>query len=319
MRYRELGKTGLNVSEIGLGTAQLGGPSLVGGKYLGSPKIEKKEALNILQAAFDAGVNFFDSSDKYGDGEAERLLGEVFKGRRHKVIFATKCGITESGDRCFQAEYVRGCLENSLKNLNVDYIDVFQLTKPNLSIIEKGDIYDMLAKFKAEGKIRFSGISTGTEEETLSLIADKKVDTLQIFYNLLYVKPAESIIPKAYDAGIGLIIRSPLSSGLLTGKFNYDTKFSPEDDRSLFMYGKTLTSRIDMLDKIRHHFNLINKQDIFYLSLNYLLSNRKISTIIPGASAVRQLSGILELCNTERLTQELFCNLEDFIRQNYKE
>ena len=319
MRYRKLGKTALPVSEIGLGTAQIGGPSLIGGRYIGSPKIEKKEALRILDQAYDSGINFFDTSDKYGDGESERLLGEAFHKKREKVILATKCGITTLGDRCFEKGYVKSCLNQSLKNLRTDYVDVFQLTKPDINLIKSGEIYETLDELKDEGKIGFSGVSTGTDEETIRLIIDNKIDTLQIFYNLVHISPNGLFIGKAFDAGIGLIIRSPLSSGVLTGKFDYNTAFSKEDDRSLFLYGKTLTSRIDIINEIIDRFQLDSNYSILHISLNYLLSNNKVSTIIPGVSKAEQLSDILKLCNIRRMSLEMFNELENFIKENYKE
>jgi len=313
-----LGKTGLSVSEIGLGTAQLGGPSWIGGRYLGLPRITRDEALNILDMAYASGINIFDTSDKYGDGNAERLLGAAFRRQRKNVILATKCGITISGERCFEKKYVKGCLKKSLKNMRTDYIDIFQLTKPPLEVIKSGAIYEIFDELKREGSIRFSGVSTGTDEETLLLISDSRVDTLQIFYNLLHIEPNELIIGKAAKAGIGLIIRSPLSSGVLTGKFNKRTTFSKEDGRSLFLFGDTLASRIDMIEKIKSRFKLNSSNTIMDFSLNYLLSNKKISAIIPGVSSIGQLSGLLKLCGMKRMKVDYFNKVEDFIKRGNK-
>jgi len=317
MKYRQLGKTGLMVSEIGLGTAQIGGPSLIGGRFLGSPRIGKSEAIEILNKARDAGINFFDTSDKYGDGNAERLLGEVFNQEKDRVIFATKCGIVEKGNRCFEESYVRLCLEQSLKNLNTDCIDLFQLTKPDMSVIRSGEIYRMLDKYKREGKIRFSGVSTGSEAETMQLIADNQIDTLQIFYNLLHIAPNEGLIQKAFESRLGLIIRSPLSSGVLSGRYNHQTQFSKEDDRSAFLFGQTLTSRVDMVNKIADHFKLTKDYTILHFSLNYLLSNPKISTIIPGTSQAAQLKDILNLCDMRRMALDEFQCIEEFVKTNF--
>ncbi|MBF0557343.1 MAG: aldo/keto reductase [Nitrospirae bacterium] len=318
MKYRTLGKTKLSVSEIGLGTAQIGGPSLIGGAYVGSPRIERAEALAILERAFEAGVNFFDSSDKYGDGEAERLLGESFGSRRDRVIIATKCGITSSGERRFDREYVRGCLHQSLENLKTDYADIFQLTKPGIHLIRSGEIYDILDELKQEGKIRFFGVSTGTEEETLQLIDDNRVDTLQVFYNLLHIRPNEVFIGRASDAGIGLIIRSPLSSGVLTGKYDYKTTFSAEDDRRQFLHGATLADRVDMVNAIITRFGLDRNYAILHFSLNYLLSNDRISTIIPGVSKLRQFEDILRLNTIERMGPALILEVENFVKEHCK-
>jgi len=316
MEYRQLGRTNLSVSEIGLGTAQLGGPSQIDGKYIGSPRIKKEEALLILNKAFESGINFYDSSDKYGDGAAERLLGQAFSKKRDRVILATKCGITSTGDRCFEKQYVKNCLEQSLKNLKTDYLDVFQLTKPSLELIKSGEIYETLDELKKAGKIRFSGVSTGSDEETEQLVTDNQVDSLQIFYNLLHIKPNELLIKKAFDSGLGLIIRSPLSSGMLTGKYDYKTKFNKEDDRSVYLFGKTLKKRVDTVNKIINHFSLTDQYNILHLSLNYLLSNDKISAIIPGVSKVSQLIDILKLEDIKRLSLSEFNELEDFVRTN---
>lgn len=319
MKYRRLGKTGLSVSELGLGTAQIGGVSLIGGRYVGASKIDEHEALDILEHAYDAGINFYDSSDKYGDGQAERYLGKAFSSRRGKVILATKCGITETGKRCFEKKYIRSCIEQSLKNMQTDYIDVFQLSKPDIGLIRSGDVYDTFDELKREGKIRFSGVSTGTDEETMQLIADNKVDTLQIFYNLLHIRPNELFISKAFNAGLGLIVRSPLSSGVLTGKFTSETEFSKEDDRYNFLHGKTLVLRVDMVKKLEDRFKLGEYYNIMDLSLNYLLSNDNISTIIPGVSRLSQLAGILRLCAIKRMDQELLSEVEEFVRTHYQE
>jgi aryl-alcohol dehydrogenase-like predicted oxidoreductase len=313
MKFRKFGNTGIEVSEIGLGTAQLGGPSLINGKYLGYPGIPKETSISILEKAFDSHINFFDSSDKYGDGEAERLLGEAFKKKRDRVIIATKCGITANGTNCFDKDYITSCLHQSLINLKTDYIDVFQLTKPPLEIIEKSEIYDILDQFKKEGKIRFSGISTGSDDETIKLIDDRRVDSLQIFYNLLHISPEKLFIKKAFDSGIGLIIRSPLSSGALCGKYTHETKFDKGDDRSSYLHGETLRKRVDIVTDIIKTYDLGKNQSIINFSLNYLLSNPYISTIIPGVSKVNQLDEILKLLQTDRMNAEESNRVVQFI------
>jgi len=319
LKYRRLGKTGLFISEIGLGTAQIGGSSLIGGRYIGSPRIKRKDALRILNTAYEEGINFYDTSDKYGDGEAERLLREAFCKKRDKVILATKCGLTSQGERCFREKYARSCLEQSLINLGTDHIDIFQLNKPDLSLIKSGQIYGLLNKLKREGKIRFTGVSAVADEEAVKLALDNRVDTLQVFYNLLHIEPNELFIGKAFDSGIGLIIKSPLSSGILTGKYSRNTKFNEEDDRAAFLYGEVLVSRVDMVDRISQHFRLNNGYSILHLALNYLLSNKRISSIIPGVSKVSQLIDILKLCSAERMNSQEIYRIESFIKQNYKE
>lgn len=306
MKYRRLGNTGIEVSEIGLGTAQLGGPSLIDGRRSGYAGMPRESASRILETAFDAGVTFFDSSDRYGDGEAERLLGAVFRSRRDRVVLATKCGITSGGKRRFDREYLTSCLHCSLKNLGTDYLDLFQLTKPPLDLIEDGEIYETLDAFKRQGKIRFSGVSTGTDEETLRLIADARVDSLQVFYNLLHTAPEELFLEKAHAAGIGVIVRSPLSSGTLCGCHSYETRFGGEDYRSSFLHGETLRKRVDMVQHIVEANGLDEGYGILHFSLNYLLSSPYVATVIPGASKLSQLEEILKLVHVERMSREEF-------------
>lgn len=314
MKYRKFGHTGIEVSEIGLGTAQLGGPSLLNGRRSGYAGIPRESAVGILETAFDSGVNFYDTSDKYGDGEAERLLGAVFREKRDRVVIATKCGITSEGGHSFEKGYLAGCLESSLRNLKTDYIDLFQLTKPSLAIIERGEIYETLDRFKREGKIRFSGISTGTDQETVRLIEDQRVDSLQIFYNLLHTAPEELFLDKAFRAGMALVVRSPLSSGTLCGGHSYETKFRREDDRSSYLHGETLRKRVDMVQGIIEMNHLDDAYGILHFSLNYLLSSPFISTIIPGASRIGQLDEILKLVHRERMTAEKFSEVGRFVR-----
>jgi len=141
----------------------------------------------------------------------------------------------------------------------------------------------------------------------------------KIFYNLLYIRPNELFIGKAFDADIGLIVRSPLSSGVLAGKFTYETTFAKEDDRHNFLHGTTLRSRIDMVKKLENRFKLNENYGIMDLALNYLLSNNKISTIIPGVSKLSQLADILKLCSVKRMGKELFSEVEAFVKTYYHE
>ena len=313
MKYRTLGKTNLTISEIGFGTAQIGGMSHIGGRHVGYPIIETSKALKILNNAYDIGINFYDTSDKYGDGKAERLLAKVFSGKRDRVVYATKCGITATGNRCFEKKYVKSRLEQSLRNLKTTYIDVYLLTKPDMTLIESEEIYELLNDLKSEGKIRFSGISTGTDEETLKLVSDNQVDTLQIFYNLLHIKPNQLFIKNAFDSGIGLMVRSPLSSGLLTGKYNYDTTFAKGDNRSYFLHGQILKSRVDIVAKIKKHFQLNSEYSILHFSLNYLLSNSKISTIVVGINKISQFYDILKVFKTQRMKADEVLEVEKFM------
>ena len=191
---------------------------------------------------------------------------------------------------------------------------MFQLTKPSLAIIERGEIYETLDQFKREGKIRFSGVSTGTDQETVRLITDRRVDSLQVFYNLLHTAPEELFLEQAFHAGIALLARSPLSSGTLCGGHGYATTFPREDDRNSYLHGETLRRRVDLVQAIIEANGLDDAYGILHFSLNYLLSSPFLSTIIPGASKVGQLDEILKLVQQERMTAEKFSETGRFVR-----
>ena len=184
MKYNRLGKTNLMVSEVGFGTAQIGGPALIKGKPFGSKPISDKEAYEILSLAKEAGINFFDSSDMYGDGLAEKRLGAFFSGS-HDVLIATKCGIDKNGNRRFDRPYVMKTIEGSLRRLKRERIDLFQFAKATLSHIEHDELIETVSYLKEKGKIAYAGISVGNIEDGIGFIKHGVWDSLQIIYNLL--------------------------------------------------------------------------------------------------------------------------------------
>jgi aryl-alcohol dehydrogenase-like predicted oxidoreductase len=287
MIYSILGKTGLKVSRIGLGTAQLGGTSIMAKRVVGKKDISERQANAILEHAYTQGINFFDTSDRYGDGRAERALGKFFKKDRKKVYFATKCGFTKEGTRDFSKEYIFKRLDSSLERLQTDHVDIFQLTAPDIEIIKKGEIFKVFAALKQAGKIRFSGISVSSVKDSLAIINNHDIDTLQIRYNLLDVHAYE-IIKKAHEKQIGIIIKSPLNSGVLSGTYTKETKFPTYDIRNDFLSKEKLEERLEKIEVILKNFSISNK-DLLHFSLRFLLSDSHISTILVGNSDISQL------------------------------
>ena len=304
MRCKTLGRTGLKVSEIGLGCAQLGGPSLRDGALVGSPAIPESEALLILKTAYESGINFFDTSACYGDGKSEELLGKAFQKINGKVVIATKCGMTNMGERCFTRKFITSSVEESLKRLRIDCIDILQLKGPNREIILQGEVFKTLSDLKSRGLIRFSGISVAQIDDAYEAVRMNCVDTLQVLYNLLHLAPEDGLLQKANEKSIGIICRSPLSSGLLTGRITETTRFRPEDDRNEFMYGELLKSRVRKVREIQSEYNL-NGDELRFFSLNYLLSNEAVSTVIPGASSVLQLQENLKVLEKKPFNTDL--------------
>ena len=187
MQYHTLGKTGLRVSAIGLGT-------MVHAGHFGP--MQDSESLSSIEAALDLGVNFIDTSDAYGAGYSETLLGKALKGRRDKVILATKGGNVmvgpNRGKRNFDPDYISGVMDESLQRLQTDYIDLYQLHNPTVDVIEKGAVWEVLERAKQAGKIRHYGVSINTMEEGIAAVKDGRAETIQVEYNLLAQEPAEN-------------------------------------------------------------------------------------------------------------------------------
>lgn len=312
MKYNRLGKTTLLVSELGLGTAQIGGPSLIKGKPFGAKPVSDEDAYEILSLAKDAGINFFDSADLYGDGLAEKRLGDFFDGDDN-VIFATKCGLDKNGNRRFDRPYVLKTVEGSLRRLKRERIDLFQFAKATLSHIEQDDLIETVSYLKEKGKIAYAGISVGNIDDGIGFIKHGVWDSLQIIYNLLTLDFKE-LIDDTFEKGIGTVIRSPLSSGMLTGRFNETTRFPESDDRSVFMHGNLLAQRTNIVDTIKKRFELTNEELIIF-SLNFLLSDSKVNTIIPGATSTFQMKTNLKVINTERFPQEKLEEVYSFAKK----
>jgi|ETNmetMinimDraft_23_1059889.scaffolds.fasta_scaffold11883_3 aryl-alcohol dehydrogenase-like predicted oxidoreductase len=312
MKYNRLGKTNLMVSEVGFGTAQIGGPSLIKDKPFGAKPISDKDAYEILTLAKEAGINFFDSSDMYGDGLAEKRLGGFFDGA-DDVIFATKCGLDKNGNRRFDRPYVMKTIEGSLRRLKRERIDLIQFAKPTLSHIEQDDLIETVSYLKEKGKIAYAGISVGNIEDGIGFIKHGVWDSLQIIYNLLTLD-FKGLINNAFEKKVGTVIRSPLSSGMLTGRFDENTRFPAFDDRSVFMHGELLNKRTSIVETIKIRFELTNEELIIF-SLNFLLSDPKVSTIIPGATSTSQMKTNLKVINANRFSQEQFEEVYNFSRE----
>lgn len=312
VNYNILGKTGLKVSEIGLGTAQIGGPSIISGKPFGAKAISDDDAFEILRIATEGGVNFFDSSDKYGDGLAEKRLGIFFKGTP-EVIIATKCGFDENAKRRFDRGYVIKTVDEALMRLKRDYIDIYQFSKPTLKDIEREDIIGTVEILKRDGKIRFAGISVGEIADGFGFIEQGVWDSFQVIYNLLTLD-FKDFISEAAKSGCGTIIRSPLSSGMLTGRFGENTKFPDTDDRSVFMKGELLQFRSKIVESIKERFDLTNENLILF-SLNFLLSAPDVDTVIPGANSPAQMMNNLKVLNMPRFSSMQWNEIFNFCQK----
>lgn len=298
MRKRRLGRTGLEVSEIGFGCWPIGG-----GSY---GPVRDEDSLVALEAAWDSGVNFFDTADTYGEGHSETLVGRFLKARsRDGIILATKVGwnfyppagrqappdssskINHVGHgKNFEPEYIRFACEQSLKRLGVDAVDFYQLHNPSLELIQKGDAVGVLEGLKKEGKIRFIGISVHTVAEALAVLKDVRVHAIQVIFNILDQRMAGRFFPEARVRDVGVIVREPLASGLLSGKYSPSYEFPKEDHRRRWVREKREADwqKIQLVQKTLGP----GAPTLAKAALEFALAFEAISTVIPGAKTRAQ-------------------------------
>ena len=292
MNYRRLGKTGFEVSEISLGTWQ------VGGKW--GDKFSHENADKILNTAIDSGINFIDTADVYGDGESERAVGRLLGSRKEKIVVATKCGrkLNPHTNEAYQPEVLRKFVEDSLKNMNLETLDLIQLHCPPTQVYYRPEIFGLFDDLKKEGKIRNLGVSVEKVEEALKAIEYENVTTVQIIFNMFRQRPAELFFNEAKRKNVGIIIRVPLASGLLSGKFTKDSTFSKGDHRffnrrgMFFDKGETFSgidyqTGLDAVEDLKELFP--NEKNLAPIALKWILMFDEVSCIIPGASNPEQV------------------------------
>ena len=307
MNYRILGKTGFEVSEISLGTWQ------VGGKW--GSKFDQALAGSIIREAIDNGVNFLDTADVYSDGESEKAVGKAVRESGAKVRVATKCGrqINPHVNKGYTPEVLRGYVEDSLRRLGMDCIDLIQLHCPPTEVYYRPEIFGEFKKLKEEGKILNLGVSVEKVEEAIKAAEFDNVTTVQIIYNIFRQRPAEKFFTMAKEKNIGLIIRVPLASGLLSGKFGPDTRFAPGDHRFFnrnglfFDKGETFSgvpyeTGLRAVARLREIFP--EGTPLAHVALRWILLREEVSCIIPGASSPDQVKSNLGALTFTGLAQE---------------
>jgi aryl-alcohol dehydrogenase-like predicted oxidoreductase len=285
MQYRTLGKTGLNISAVGLGT-------MVHAGHFGPMKDE--DSVSAIETALDLGVNFIDTSDAYGAGYAETLLGTALKGRRDKVIIATKGGNVMTGPnrgkRNFDPDYIDRVLHESLKRLQTDYIDLYQLHNPTVDVIQRGEVWQVLERCKRQGKIRHYGVSINSMEEGMAAVQDRRSETIQVEYNLLTQEPADTFFGPAQTANIGVIARVPLKRGILTGKMTAadEQRFQGEDVRARSFKGEPFRNELAKAEQLRF---LVHGpvQSLVQAAIAFCLAHPAVSVTIPGARNAAQM------------------------------
>lgn len=308
---RQLGRTGLEVSEVSFGTWALGADW---------GHVSEDDGVAGLHAAIDAGVNLFDTADVYGRGRAEELLGQVV-GDRPDVLIATKfCRWDDHTDPAtYEEPRVRGYCEASLRRLRRHAIDLYQIHCPPTDVIRRGAVFEVLRRLQDEGKIRHFGVSVETAEQGRLALEHEGVAALQVIFNIFRQNLVEELFPQVETAGAGILARVPLASGLLTGKFTRETTFAADDHRNYnrdgasFNVGETFAGvpfevGVELAEELRWIAD--GRNSMATAALRWVLDHPRVSAAIPGFKDVRQVMQNLaaaqvpsfEAADLERLT-----------------
>lgn len=284
MKYRRLGKTGLEVSAIGVGTWQLG-------NHWGK-QFEQGDVNAIFGRAADLGVNFVDTAECYGHHVSESYIGEALKGSRSRWIIATKFGHNRDSDlpaeAHWQPEQVQLQLEASLAALQTDYIDVYQFHSGTREQLDNDDLWTMLDKQKQAGKIRFLGISIGQPNQLYQVdrATALGVSVIQTIYNAINEKAAEAVLPACQRQDLGVIARVPLASGFLSGKYQPDAQFTGDDVRAERKPEVNAQQIAAALERIRDVPPAVHPAS---WACAWCLQHPAISTVVPGIKSIGQL------------------------------
>jgi aryl-alcohol dehydrogenase-like predicted oxidoreductase len=304
MKYRRLGKTEFNVSEVSLGTWQ------VGGKW--GSGFDAKNAGQIINAAIDHGVNFIDTADVYEDGMSEKAVGRAVRSHSNKIFVASKCGrqINPHVNEGYTPDVLQKYVEDSLRRTGLESLDLIQLHCPPTEVYYRPGIFERFERLKEQGKIKNLGVSVEKVEEALKAIEYPNVNTVQIIFNIFRQRPAELLFKEAKRRDVGIIVRVPLASGLLTGKFSESTQFEPTDHRNFNRDGKAF-DKGETFAGVDYHLGLkaVNQlKDLFpqrnlaAVALQWILRFDEVSCIIPGASRVGQVQSNMSIYNEQPLT-----------------
>lgn len=291
METRILGRTGRPVSVIGLGTWQLGADW---------GDVHEDDALGVLQAAYDEGVRFFDTADAYGDGRSEELIGRFLaEGGHIDVLVGTKAGrrvMPQTAD-IYTLDNLRAWTDRSRQKLGVDTLDLVQLHCPPTSVYSDGATYEALDTLVDEGRVANYGFSVETRAEALTAVARPGVASIQLVFNMFRMGPIAEVLPAAREAGVGIIARVPLASGLLSGKYDENTQFAANDHRtfnrdgSAFDIGETFAG-VDFetgLQAVRRIAPLVPADaTMAQFALRWIIDQPGVTTVIPGARNTEQ-------------------------------
>ena len=308
MKYKTLGKSGIKVSEVGFGAWT------IALDWWGK-KIDDDEAKRMLKKAYDVGINFFETGDMYGKGKSEKLIGEVFHGMRNDIIISTKYGYdfesaaqighTELPQK-FDAEFTDHALKKSLERLQTNYIDVYGLHNPKMHHIKDDKIFQTLDKKIEQGTIKTYQIALGPAigwtNEGIEAMNRKNVTAVQTVYNVLEQTPGNELIENAEKKNVGILVRVPDASGILTGKVNADTKVDEKDHRSV-RKGEWIKESLKKVEQLRPIANR-NGLSITEFAIKFILSKNTVSSVLPTVISNEEIETFAAMSDGKYLSSQ---------------
>jgi aryl-alcohol dehydrogenase-like predicted oxidoreductase len=305
LKYKKLGKSGIKVSEIGFGAWT------IALNWWGK-EIDEDEAKRMLKKAYDCGINFFETADMYGKGKSERLIGEVFKGMREEVVISTKYGYDyESVEQIghkelpqkFDEKFTRYALKRSLDRLQTDYLDMYGLHNPKMYHIHDDSIFKTLDNLQNEQKIKTYQIALGPaigwKQEGLDSMTRKNVSAVQTVYNMLEQTPGNDLIDAGIKNNVGILVRVPDASGILTGKVNANTKIDEKDHRSV-RKGEWIKASLEKVERLRPIAEK-NGLSITELAIKFILSKNGISSVFPTVISEEEIQNFSSMSDGKYL------------------
>ena len=320
MNYRELGRTGWRVSTVSFGAWAIG--SAWG-------EVDAADSLRALHKAVDLGVNFFDTADVYGDGHSERLLAQLRRERDEEIIVATKAGrrldphIADGYNR----ENLSQFIERSLKNLEVEALDLLQLHCPPTEVYYRPEVFAALDDFVKQGKIRYYGVSVEQVEQALKAIEFPNVQSVQIIFNIFRQRPADLFFSEAKRRQVGILARLPLSSGMLTGKLSAQSQFAQDDHRSFNRHGEAF-DRGETFSGVDYETGLQTVEELRALlpagmslvqfALRWILMHDAVTCAIPGAKRPEQVEQNVSASDLPRLSDDVMRRVKDLYEEKIR-
>jgi aryl-alcohol dehydrogenase-like predicted oxidoreductase len=321
LEYRDLGETGMRVSEISLGTWAFGSEWGV---------VSDEDSYASLNCAIDLGVNFLDTADVYGDGRSERLIGRLLENRRGEEIFvATKAGrrLDPHTPEGYDHDNLSRFVERSLENLRVEALDLLQLHCPPTEAYRQDETFEALDRLQEAGKIKNYGVSVEKVEEARMALSYPGVKTVQIIFNIFRQKPAEEFFPLAEERNVGVLARVPLASGLLSGKMTADREFSPDDHRNFNREGEAF-DRGETFSGVNFETGLRAAEELkelvpegytlAQLALRWILMYPAVSCAIPGAKRPGQVEDNLAAAGMPALSEEAMKRIRGIYDHNVR-